>query len=68
MIHLTRILCPTDYSPTSDNAVRYAVEFARKVGAHVRIVDIGKKSLEGEILDHSVVERPNTSVTVPSLS
>ena len=31
---------------------------------HVRIVDIGKKSLEGEILDHSVVERPNTSVTV----
>ena len=30
----------------------------------VRIVDIGKKSLEGEILDHSVVERPNTGVTV----
>ncbi len=30
----------------------------------VRIVDIGKKSLEGEILDHAVVERPNTSVTV----
>ena len=27
-------------------------------------MDIGKKSLEGEILDHSVVERPNTSVTV----
>ncbi len=40
MIHLTRILCPTDYSPTSDNAVRYAVEFARKVGAHVRFVHI----------------------------
>ena len=30
----------------------------------VRIVDIGKKSLEGEILDHAVLERPNTSVTV----
>ena len=30
----------------------------------VRIVDIGKKSLEGEILDHSVVERPDTGVTV----
>ena len=30
----------------------------------VRIVDIGKKSLEGEILDHAVVERPTTSVTV----
>jgi nucleotide-binding universal stress UspA family protein len=40
MIHLARILCPTDYSPTSDNAVRYAVEFARKVGAHVRFLHI----------------------------
>ncbi len=40
MIHLSRILCPTDYSATSDNAVRYAVEFARKVGAHVRFVHI----------------------------
>jgi nucleotide-binding universal stress UspA family protein len=40
MIHLARILCPTDYSATSDNAVRYAVEFARKVGAHVRFVHI----------------------------
>ena len=40
MIHLARILCPTDYSATSDNAVRYAVEFARKVGAHVRFLHI----------------------------
>jgi len=40
MIHLTRLLCPTDYSATSDNAVRYAVEFARKVGAHVRFLHI----------------------------
>jgi nucleotide-binding universal stress UspA family protein len=40
MIHLARILCPTDYSPTSDNAVRYAVEFARKVDAHVRFLHI----------------------------
>ena len=40
MIHLSKILCPTDYSTTSDNAVRYAVEFARKVGAHVRFLHI----------------------------
>jgi nucleotide-binding universal stress UspA family protein len=40
MIHLARILCPTDYSATSDNAVRYAVEFARKVDAHVRFLHI----------------------------
>jgi len=40
MIHLSKILCPTDYSSTSDNAVRYAVEFARKVGAYVRFIHI----------------------------
>jgi nucleotide-binding universal stress UspA family protein len=40
MIHLSKILCPTDYSATSDNAVRYAVEFARKVGAHIRFLHI----------------------------
>ncbi len=40
MIHLSRILCPTDYSATSQNAVRYAVEFAWKVGAHVRFLHI----------------------------
>ncbi|MEI8185615.1 MAG: 16S rRNA (uracil(1498)-N(3))-methyltransferase [Chlorobiaceae bacterium] len=31
---------------------------------NVRILDVGKKSLEGEILDYSVVERPKTRVTV----
>jgi nucleotide-binding universal stress UspA family protein len=40
MIHLGKILCPTDFSPTSDNAVGYAVEFARRVGAHVRFLNI----------------------------
>ena len=30
----------------------------------VRILDVGKKSLEGEILDHAVVERQKTRVTV----
>ncbi|MEI8033125.1 MAG: universal stress protein [Chlorobiaceae bacterium] len=40
MIQLSKILCPTDYSAASDKAVRYAVEFARKVGAHVRFIHI----------------------------
>ncbi|NTU45862.1 MAG: universal stress protein [Chlorobiaceae bacterium] len=40
MIHLSKILCPADYSATSDNALRYAIEFARQVGAHVRILHI----------------------------
>ena len=30
----------------------------------VRILDVGKKSMEGEILDHAVVYRPETGVTV----
>lgn len=40
MIQLSRILCPTDYSKTSDKAVRYAIELGRKVNAHVRFLHI----------------------------
>ncbi|MBM3161897.1 MAG: universal stress protein [Chlorobi bacterium] len=40
MLHLSKILCPTDYSGTSDKAVRYAIEFARKVDAHVRFLHV----------------------------
>ena len=60
MIHLTRILCPTDYSPTSDNAVRYAVEFARKVGAHVRFVHILSP---GAVAEKSAVVSDETAVS-----
>ena len=60
MIHLTRILCPTDYSPTSDNAVRYAVEFARKVGAHVRFVHI--------LSPGAVPEKPAAASEEPAVS
>ncbi len=55
--HLARVL----RKKTGDNIL---VTDGNGSRCHVRIVDIGKKSLEGEILDHSVVERPNTSVTV----
>ncbi|MBF0586131.1 universal stress protein [Prosthecochloris sp. N3] len=40
MIQLSKILCPTDYSKTSDKAVRYAIELGRKTGAHVRFLHI----------------------------
>jgi len=30
----------------------------------VRILDVGKQSLEGEILDHALIEQPKTGVTV----
>ncbi|NTU68513.1 MAG: universal stress protein [Chlorobiaceae bacterium] len=40
MIQLSKILCPTDYSDSSDKAVRYAIELARRVNAHVRFLHI----------------------------
>lgn len=45
MIQLSKILCPTDYSDTSDKAVRYAIEFARRVNAHVRFLHIQEPEL-----------------------
>lgn len=50
MIHLSKILCPADYSATSDNALRYAIEFARQVGAHVRILHIVTPQVPSAIL------------------
>lgn len=43
MIQLSRILCPTDYSNASAKAVRYAVELAKRVDAHVRFLHIREK-------------------------
>ncbi|HCD36930.1 universal stress protein [Chlorobium phaeovibrioides] len=40
MIHLSKIICPTDYSEASHNAVVYATEFARRIGAHVRFLHV----------------------------
>ncbi|NTU52799.1 MAG: universal stress protein [Chlorobiaceae bacterium] len=44
MIQLSRILCPTDYSVASDKAVRYAIDLARRVHAHVRFLHIQEVS------------------------
>ncbi|TCD48460.1 universal stress protein [Chlorobium sp. N1] len=40
MIHLTKIICPTDYSEASHTAVRYAIDFSHRVGAHVRFLHV----------------------------
>lgn len=42
MLQLSKILCPTDFSDTSDKAVRYAIAFARRVDAHVRFLHISE--------------------------
>lgn len=53
MIHLSKILCPTDFSESSQNAVRYAIEFGRKIDGHVRFLhvlpggNIAAKTAEG---------------------
>lgn len=38
MSQIRRILCPTDFSPTSEHAVAYAVALARQVGASVHLL------------------------------
>lgn len=37
---ITRILVPTDFSPVADNALRYALRFAKKTGAQVQILHV----------------------------
>ena len=68
MIHLARILCPTDYSVTSDNAVRYAVEFARKVDAHVRFLHIlspGTAAEKAAVAPELSSEQPEEDDSLP---
>jgi nucleotide-binding universal stress UspA family protein len=40
MIDLRRILVPTDFSKSSDNALTYAVAFAEKFGAEVLLLHV----------------------------
>ena len=55
--HLTRVL----RKKTGDEILATDGHGLR---CEVRIVDVGKKSLQGEILRHTMVERPKTGVTV----
>lgn len=60
MIQLSRILCPTDYSTASAKAVRYAVELAKRVDAHLRFLHIREKdgyALRGSDDEASMPER-----------
>jgi nucleotide-binding universal stress UspA family protein len=38
MIHLTKILVPTDFSPHSEVALKYGCEFAQKFGAELHLL------------------------------
>ncbi len=40
MITLTKILCPIDFTPCSENAIRYACEFARTMNAEVIFLNV----------------------------
>lgn len=43
MIKLNRILCPTDLSTESDEALRYAVALARRYGARLLLLHCSKE-------------------------
>jgi len=40
MIHIRRIVCPTDFSPTAGRAVAYAAEMARTFGAELTLLHV----------------------------
>jgi nucleotide-binding universal stress UspA family protein len=64
MINIKRILCPTDLSPYSENAVRYALALSRAHDAEL-ILFHGAQSLEDkEELLNSVLEHIDTSGSV----
>lgn len=57
MINIKRILCPTDLSPHSGHAVRYALALSRAHGAELILLHCtddmdGKEKLEASVLQH----------------
>ncbi|MCS6799006.1 MAG: universal stress protein [Myxococcota bacterium] len=40
MPDIRRILCPVDFSETSERALRYAIDLAARLGADVRVVHV----------------------------
>ena len=40
MLHIARILVPTDFSPASDAALTYARSLARQFGASINLVHV----------------------------
>src|ERR1051325_3344635 len=40
MIHIKKILCPVDFFPPSDKALRYAADLARDYGARMHLLHV----------------------------
>jgi universal stress protein A len=40
MISIRRILCPVDFSPTAEHALRYGLELARGMGAELHLLHV----------------------------
>src|SRR5678816_917300 len=56
MIDIKRILCPTDLSPYSGNAVRYALALARSHDAELIVLHCTDSTTAEEELRHSMRE------------
>ena len=39
-LRITKILCPVDFSPPSNDALTYAIELARQFGAEIHLVHV----------------------------
>lgn len=63
MIHIKRILCPTDLSPYSGNAVRYALALARSHDAELIVLHCTDSPAGKEDLENSVREYIDPSFT-----
>ena len=69
MINIKRILCPTDLSPYSGNAVRYALALARAHGAELILLHCTDGSDADEelgLLESSLLEHVNPSDLIGS--
>jgi len=65
MINIERILCPTDLTPDSDEALRYGLALARAYNAHLFLchcvppagADAGEREYIKRLLERSIVRR-----------
>ncbi len=67
MIQLSKILCPTDYSKTSEKAVRYSIELGKKVDASVRFLHViqPENIAEKTAFSYGLSKKETTGEVVP---